>query len=129
MKVKMSPEDGLPSDILSDGEESPTEEDPKNPLRYTKNIIIQKTCKGSVLRDEKRVGQEDALQRNFGLCNPRKGTARPQSQFPHSCALRMFVSYLYIPTISPPIFLQQNRQTDSGNFINRSQKHECRNWD
>jgi hypothetical protein len=26
-----------------------------------------------------------ALQRNFDLCIPRKGIARPQSQFPHSC--------------------------------------------
>jgi hypothetical protein len=49
MKVKMSPEDGLPTDILSDGEESPTEEDPKNPLRYAKKLIIKKSCKGNVL--------------------------------------------------------------------------------
>ncbi len=26
-----------------------------------------------------------ALQRNFELCIPRKGIARPESQFPHSC--------------------------------------------
>jgi hypothetical protein len=47
MKVKMSPEEGLPTDILSDGEESPTEEDPKNPLRYTVHRI-QKSCQGIV---------------------------------------------------------------------------------
>ncbi len=29
--------------------------------------------------------------------------------------------------IGPPIFLQQNRQIDRG--INRSQTHECGNWD
>jgi hypothetical protein len=26
-----------------------------------------------------------ALERNFDLCIPRKGTPRPQSQFPQSC--------------------------------------------
>jgi hypothetical protein len=39
MKVKMSPEDGLPTEILSDGEESPTEEDPKNPLRCSLKLF------------------------------------------------------------------------------------------
>ncbi len=42
----------------------------------------------------------------------------------------MFLSDLYIPAIGPPIFLQQNRQTNRGNIhINHSQRHECRNWD
>ncbi len=41
----------------------------------------------------------------------------------------VFVSDLNILKISPSIFLQQNRQTDCGEYINRSQKHECRNWD
>ncbi len=32
--------------------------------------------------------------------------------------------------IGPHIFLQQNRQSDCGNIcINRSQTHECGNWD
>ncbi len=40
------------------------------------------------------------------------------------------VSDLYIPTFGPPILLQQNRQTNQKNiYINRSEKHECRNWD
>jgi hypothetical protein len=40
------------------------------------------------------------------------------------------VSYWYIPRIVPHIFLQQNRQTDHGNmYIDRSQTHECGNWD
>jgi hypothetical protein len=39
------------------------------------------------------------------------------------------VSDLYIPTFGPPIFLQQNRQTDLGNILIGSQKLECRNWD
>jgi hypothetical protein len=44
--------------------------------------------------------------------------------------IHVSVSDLYIPTIGPPIFLQQNRQTDRGNIcINRSPKHECRNWE
>ncbi len=37
------------------------------------------------------------------------------------------VSDFYIPTIGPPIFLQQNKQTDrSWEYINSTQKHECR---
>ncbi len=51
------------------------------------------------------------LQRKSHLCIPRKGIARPQSQFTLSC-----VSDLYIPIIGPNIFLQQNRQTDPGNI-------------
>jgi hypothetical protein len=40
------------------------------------------------------------------------------------------VSDLYVPRIDPHIFLQQNRQADLGNmYINRSQTHECGNWD
>ncbi len=43
--------------------------------------------------------------------------------------IHVSVSDLYILTMGPPIFLQQNRQTDRGNtYINRQQKHECRNW-
>ncbi len=37
---------------------------------------------------------------------------------------------IYIQRICPHIFLQQNRQTDHGNIcINRSQTHDCGNWD
>jgi hypothetical protein len=50
------------------------------------------------------------LQRKSDLCTPRKENARPQSQYPHPCTLP--VNDLYISTISPPIFLQLNRQTD-----------------
>ncbi len=43
--------------------------------------------------------------------------------------IHVSISDLFIPTLSPPIFMQHNRQTDQGNIcINRSQKHECRNW-
>ncbi len=38
--------------------------------------------------------------------------------------------YLYISSIGPHIFLQQNRQTDRGNVcIYRSQTHECGHLD
>jgi hypothetical protein len=44
--------------------------------------------------------------------------------------IHVYVSDLYILTFGPPIFLQQNRQTDQKNYdVNRSQKHECRDWD
>jgi hypothetical protein len=36
----------------------------------------------------------------------------------------VYVRGLYIPTIGPPILLQQNRPNDR-----RSQIHECRNWE
>jgi hypothetical protein len=42
------------------------------------------------------------------------------------------VSDLYIPRICLTILLQPNRQTDPGTTvysINRSQTHECRNWE
>ncbi len=38
--------------------------------------------------------------------------------------IHVSVSDLYIPTIGPPIFLQQIRE-----YINRSQNHGCMNWD
>jgi hypothetical protein len=58
------------------------------------------------------------MERELPHCNEnpirRKGIARPQSRFPHSC---VSVRDLYIPRIGGPhIFLQQNRQTDPGNI-------------
>jgi hypothetical protein len=44
---------------------------------------------------------------------PRKGIARPLSQFPHSC---VSVIDLYIPRIGLPILLQENMWTDSRNI-------------
>ncbi len=42
----------------------------------------------------------------------------------------MSVNDIYIPTIGLPILQQENMWTDPGNiYINRSQTHECRNWD
>jgi hypothetical protein len=60
-----------------------------------------------------RKPHDPTLQRKSDLCTLRKETARPQSQFPLSCFSQ---SDLFIPTIGPPIFMQQNRQTDRGNM-------------
>ncbi len=40
--------------------------------------------------------------------------------------INLSVSDLFIPTIGPPIFLQENRWTEN---INSLQMHECRNWE
>ncbi len=56
-----------------------------------------------------------------------------------NCAASVLVStFMYLWAIyiyshnrfGPPIFLQQKRQTDRRNIcINRSQKHDCKNWE
>ena len=66
-----------------------------------------------------------ALQRNFDLCIPRKGIARPQSQFPHLCVCERSI-YYHVRTIYFPAAVLADR---SGEYINRSQKYECWNWD
>jgi hypothetical protein len=43
--------------------------------------------------------------------------------------IHVSVSDLYIPRIGPHIFLQKNRQTDGGKYINLSQTNECGMWD
>jgi hypothetical protein len=43
--------------------------------------------------------------------------------------IHVSVSDLYSPRIGPHIFLQQNRQIERRNLINRSQTHECGDWD
>ncbi len=52
------------------------------------------------------------LQRNFDLCIPRKGIARPRSQFPQSCVCERFIYSQDRSTY----FLQPNRQTDHRNI-------------
>jgi hypothetical protein len=59
------------------------------------------------------------------MCSEKRNCAASVPIFPFIVSL----SDLYIPTIGPPIFLQQNRQTDFLEYINRSQKQECRYWD
>ncbi len=64
--------------------------------------------------------------RKFETNIPRKGIARPQSQFPHHVS----VSYLNIPTIELPYSAAGNMWTDrSWENINRSQTRECGYWD
>ncbi len=60
--------------------------------------------------------------RKFKTNIPRKGIARSQSPCPHSC---FYMSYLYFSRLSLP-FLLQDRFRE---YINRSQTHECGNWD
>ncbi len=56
---------------------------------------------------------------------PWKETARTQSQFPHSCFCERFIYFHDRSTCFPAA-----EQTDrSQEYINRSKKHECRNWD
>ncbi len=43
--------------------------------------------------------------------------------------INLSVGDLHISRIGPPIFLQQTRQNQSGEYVNRSQIHECRNWE
>ncbi len=64
------------------------------------------------------------MQRNFDLCIPRKGTARPQSQFPHSCVCEQFIYSHDRSTY----FHAAEYADRSWEFINRTQKHECMNW-
>ncbi len=52
-----------------------------------------------------------ALQRKSHLCIPRKGRGLSLNFLNH-----VSVSDLYFPRIGPPIFLQQNRQTNRGNI-------------
>ncbi len=49
---------------------------------------------------------------------------RPQSQFPHSCVCES----LYIPRISPHIFLQQKRQIDLGIYKSLTDTRVFRNF-
>ncbi len=66
-----------------------------------------------------------ALQRKSDLCTPRKETARPQSQFPHSC---FCLWAIYIFPRSVHLFSCSRLGDRPLKYINRSQKYECRNW-
>ena len=55
---------------------------------------------------------------------PRRGIARPQFQFPHSCVCERFIYSHDRSTYSAA-----GKYVDqSWEYINRSQTHECRNW-
>jgi hypothetical protein len=66
-----------------------------------------------------------ALQRNFDLYIPRKGTAQPQSQFPHSCVFERFIFSQDRSTYFPASEYA-DRPTE---YINLIRKYECRSWD
>ncbi len=57
---------------------------------------------------------------------PRKGSSRPQFQLPHLCVWERFI-YSHDWSATPPILLQYADR--SWEYINRSQTHECRDWD
>ncbi len=58
---------------------------------------------------------------------PRKGIARPQSQFPHSCVCERF-SYTVLPQLVC-LFCCRECVDRSWEYTNRSQTCECGNWD
>ncbi len=60
-----------------------------------------------------KIGTAKTQNRKFETNIPRKGIARPQSQFPHA---HVSVIDLYIPNIGLPILLQENMWTDPGNI-------------
>ncbi len=63
------------------------------------------------------------LQRNSNFCITRKGTERPQSQFPQSCVCERF-RYSHDRSTYSPAAEQADRSWD---YINHSQIHEFRN--
>jgi hypothetical protein len=58
------------------------------------------------------------LRRNLDLCIPRKGIARPQSLFPHSCVCERSI-------FPRSVHLSSCSRIGRIYCINRSQKHEC----
>ncbi len=65
-----------------------------------------------------------SLQRNFDLCIPRKGNVCLSPNF----HIHVSVSDLYIPSIGH-LFPAAEWADRSWEYMNRTQKHECRNWD
>ncbi len=61
------------------------------------------------------------------LCIPRKGIARPQSQFPCSCVCERFIYSQDRSTYFPES--RTGRPIVGILYINRSQTFECGNWD
>jgi hypothetical protein len=56
---------------------------------------------------------------------PRKGTVRPQSRFLHSCVFERFMySQDWSASSAAGKFVDP-----SWEYLNRSQTHECGNWD
>jgi hypothetical protein len=76
-------------------------------------------------KDPRKLYLHPSLQRKSHLCIPRKGIARPQSQFPHSCVCERFISSQDRSTYFPGA----EQADQSWEYINRSETHECGNWD
>jgi hypothetical protein len=68
---------------------------------------------------------EPTLQRNFDLYIPRKETARPEFLFQHSCVCERFI----YPHDRSTYFSAAEYADRSWEYINCTQKHECRNRD
>jgi hypothetical protein len=64
--------------------------------------------------------------RKFEPNIPRKGIARPQSQFPHSSVCERFI---YSRDRSAYSATENMCVDQSWEYINRSQTHECGNWE
>ncbi len=63
--------------------------------------------------------------RKFEINIPREGIARPESQFPHSCVCKLFQYSTDLSANSAAEkYVDRSRE-----YINRSQTHECGNWD
>ncbi len=65
--------------------------------------------------------------RKFETSIPRKGNARPHSQFPHSCVCEGFI-YMY--THDRSAYSAAGKHVGQyWEYINRSPAHKCGNWD
>ncbi len=67
----------------------------------------------------------NTLYQKSDLCISRNETAQPRSQFLHSSICERFI-YSWI---CPPIWLQQNRQTDPMEIHASITVYECENWE
>ncbi len=77
---------------------------------YVNNLCIQPTAKTQYRKFETNI--------------PRKGIARPQSQFPQICLWAIYI----IPR-SICLFCRRKYVDRSREYVNRSQTHECGNWE
>jgi len=70
---------------------------------------------------------EKTYYRKFETNIPRKGIMLPQSQFPHSCICERFTC---IYSHDQSAYFAAGKYVDRcWEYINRSQTHECGNWD